>query len=296
MPPTSTNMSVDDKESKGFLAIDIKDLAGLSEPIRRVFDCLDKGISSLMHPFLFKRDERAKMVIEQERSNQNAIIALKEAMAQDMINVARTSRDRNELHNIAEIYGGAMAELQGLDPSKLPATFPSDEWAAHFYDCAKDCSDDEIRVLWKKILAGEIKQPGKYFKRTLTNLKQLEKHEAEWFVRLCKYSIEISYAPVFVIDNENVCFNEVQSLVDCGFIDANHGNMTIDNDGLLNLKTRSVDIKLKNKTIPYHMSVMTFTDTGMQICELVNVETDMSFAQNLVDRINSSNLANAALL
>lgn len=96
-------MSEENKESKSLFNMDVKDLAGLSEPLKRVIDCLDKGVSSLMNPFAYKRAERAKLLIEKERSDQNAIIALKEAMAQDMVEVARTSRDRNELHNIAEI-------------------------------------------------------------------------------------------------------------------------------------------------------------------------------------------------
>ena len=120
--------------------LEIKDLAGLSEPLKRVIDCLDKGISSLMSPFVYKRMERAKMQIEQERSDQNALIAIKEAMTQDLIKVARTTSDRLELQNVASIYGGAMTELQNFDPSKLPAALPSSEWSAHFYDCAKDCN------------------------------------------------------------------------------------------------------------------------------------------------------------
>ena len=286
----------EEKESKSLFTMDIKDLAGLSEPLKRVIDCLDKGISSLMSPFVYKRMERAKMQIEKERSDQNALIAIKEAMTQDIIKVARTTRDRLELENIANIYGGAMVELQNIDPSKLPAALPSSEWAAHFYDCAKDCSDDEIRILWSKILAGEIAEPGKYYKRTLTNLKQLEKHEAEWFAKLCKFSIENAYAPVFIIDNVKFFFNEAQSLVDCGFIDANHGSMGVKKDGVLHLKSRSIDIRLKDKAVPYQLTVITFTDTGIQICELVNAETDLAFAQSLVDKINSSKLANATLL
>ena len=60
-------------QSKSLFAMDIKDIAGLSEPLKRVIDCLDKGISSLLHPFAYKRAERVKMLIEQERTDKNAI-------------------------------------------------------------------------------------------------------------------------------------------------------------------------------------------------------------------------------
>ena len=145
-------------------------------------------------------------------------------MAQDMIEVARTSRVRNELHNIAEIYGGAIREFQDFAPSQLPDTLPSNDWSALFYDSAKDCSDDDIRVIWSKILAGEIKSPGSYYKRILTNLKQMERHEAEWFVKLCKYVIEDTYVPELVLNEDLFSFNEYQLLVDCGLLNAKHGS------------------------------------------------------------------------
>lgn len=272
---------------------EIKDLAGLGEPLKRVIDCLDKGISSLMSPFAYKRMEKAKMLIEQGRSDQNAIIALKDAMVQDMIEVARTSRDRNELHNIAEIYGGAIRELKDFDPSRLPAEQPTNDWSAHFYDSAKDCSDDDIRVIWSKILAGEIKSPGSYYKRTLTNLKQMERHEAEWFVKLCKYVIDDSYVPEFVLNEDIFPFNEYQSLVDCGFLNANHGSMEIKFDSMLPLRDKELHIKIKDR--PYHMRVIVLTDTGIQISKLISVEADTVFADKLVEQINKSKVASATV-
>jgi hypothetical protein len=72
--------------------------------------------------------------------------------------------------------------------------------------------------------------------------------------------------------------------------------MGVKKDGVLHLKSRSIDIRLKDKAVPYQLTVITFTDAGIQICELVNAETDLAFAQSLVDKINSSKLANATLL
>ncbi len=274
--------------------MEVKDLAGLSEPLKRVIDCLEKGISSLLYPSIYQRAERAKLLIEQERFDKNAIKVLKEAMVQDMIEVAKTSRDRNELHNIAEIYGGAISELQNYDPSKLPAQLPSNEWNAHFYDSSKDCSDDNIRVIWSKILAGEIQSPGKYYKRTLTNLKQIEMHEAEWFVELCKYSIENCQVPAFVSANDMIPYNQLQSLMDCGFLNATQCKWEIYGDCILTLKSKRIQIKLKKKSA--HLRTMTLTDTGMQICELVHTTTEDTYVNELVDMINKGGEATASIV
>lgn len=274
--------------------IDLESLKAFGEAFKRVFDCLDRGISSWMSPVVYKRMERAKMLIEKERSDQNALIAIKEAMTQDLIEVAKTSRDRLELQNIAAIYGAAISELLNFDSSKFPAELPSNEWCAHFYDSVKDCSDEEIRVLWSKILAGEIKSPGKYFKRTLTNLKQIEKHEAEWFVKLCKYTIENYYIPGFAVSDEFLHFNELQSLVDCGFVNANEGGFEINVNCTFPFKTKRLQIVVNDP--PYLMQIYTLTDTGMQICDLVNVKTDETFINKLISDINTSQKATAIIV
>ena len=101
--------------------MEIKDLIGLSEPLVRVIDCLEKGVSSLLSPFMYKRLERAKMQIEQERSEKNTVLTLREAITQDLVEVARTSRDRQEIENIAAIYAGALQVLQSVEHLQLPA-------------------------------------------------------------------------------------------------------------------------------------------------------------------------------
>ena len=271
--------------------MEIKDIAGLSGPLTRIIDCLDKGVSSLASPFVYKRMEKAKLLIEQKRADQNAVIALKDAMTQDLIAAARTTRDRQEIENISSIYGNALRELQSFGKNTLPPALVKPDWAAHFFDSAKDCCDEEVQLLWSKILAGEIKEPGKYYKRTLANLKQMERHEAEWFCRMCKYVIDGSYLPVFAIEKDFLPFNEYQSLVDCGFLNADYGSMEIVNDSILHICSVEIELKILKNT--YHTRVATLTDTGLQICELVQTEPDDIYVQKLIQNLNESQLVTA---
>lgn len=265
---------------------EIKDLAGLSEPVCRVIDCLGKGISSVASPIVYKRMERAKIQMEKQRTDQSAIASLKEAMTQDFIEVARTTRDRQEIQNIASIYGKAIQELQAIDHLQLPEQQVTPEWAAHFYDSAKDCCDEEVQVLWAKVLAGEIQGPGKFYKRTINNLRLVEKHEAEWFCRLCQFIMEGAYFPILVLENEYVPFNQFQSLVDAGFINADQGSLTIEKDGFISLKSTTIDVHCLNT--PYYLTVYTLTDMGSQLASLVQVETDRVFQDELVRLMNES--------
>ena len=157
-------------------------------------------------------------------------------------------------------------------------------------------SDDEIRVIWSKILAGEIQSPGKYYKRTLNNLKQLERHEAEWFVNLCKYSIEDCQVPSFVSHNDIIPYNQIQSLMDCGFLNPTECIWEIDDDCIIRLKGKQIQIKLKQKKKPVNLRTLTLTDTGMQICQLIQINSDESFSNTLLDVINKGGAATATLL
>ncbi len=268
-------------------------LAQLSEPIKRVIECLEKGASALFAPVIYKRMERAKMLIASEHSEPKAELVLKEAMTQDFIDEIRSSRDKCELENIAEIYGGAMTLLRNFDSAQLPATSPSAEWSAHFFDCSKNCSDDEVRKLWSRILAEEIKDPGHYYKRTLSNLRLIERYEAEWFVDFCKYSMDDCYIPSFVLDDEMYTFNQYQSLVDCGFLNSERGIVELHGESTLKLKTGSISIKATGEK--YEMPILTLTDSGMQICSLIDIDADPVFVDKLVNTINGSGGASASI-
>ncbi|QEW33236.1 DUF2806 domain-containing protein [Erwinia billingiae] len=61
---------------------------------------------------------------------------------------------------------------------------PSDEnveldWVNRWRDYACNISSDEVQELWARLLAGEVKSPGKYSFRTMEFLKNITKQEAK---------------------------------------------------------------------------------------------------------------------
>ncbi|MCW3082461.1 DUF2806 domain-containing protein [Segetibacter sp.] len=68
---------------------------------------------------------------------------------------------------------------------------PVDEgWASRFFRLAEDISVDEMKALWGRILAGEIKAPRYLSLRTLELLKNLTKTEAERFMKVGRLAFE----------------------------------------------------------------------------------------------------------
>lgn len=57
----------------------------------------------------------------------------------------------------------------------------SDDWLNVFEKFAEVASSERLQMLWGKVLAGEIRKPGKYSLRTLRFLSEVSVHEAEIF-------------------------------------------------------------------------------------------------------------------
>jgi len=74
------------------------------------------------------------------------------------------------------------------------------DWIRNFYDKCRLTSDEEMKSLWAKILAGEANSPGTFSKRTVTLVGQLDKSDAEDFSRVASFILE-GTEPVLFIKN-----------------------------------------------------------------------------------------------
>ena len=73
------------------------------------------------------------------------------------------------------------------------------DWLRNFFDKCRLTSDEDIQVLWAKILASEANNNNSFNKRTVLAVSQLSKREALTFSQLCRYSFSI-------IDNDPKLF------------------------------------------------------------------------------------------
>jgi len=88
-----------------------------------------------------------------------------------------------------------------LSDSSTPEKM-EDDWITNFFDKCRIISDDEMQVLWSKVLAGEANSPGSFSKRTVNNLASIDKTDAESFTSLCSFTWEISVLYPLVYDFE----------------------------------------------------------------------------------------------
>lgn len=135
--------------------------------------------------------------VQTDKSN---IAYLKNECAKEINEVIHARRDVREISNVVSVYSFAINELKKLPGQECKDLDP--DWATAFYDSAKGSSDEEIQVLWGKILAGEIAHHGKFYKRTLSVLKNMESEEAKHFVELVPLLIAKESVPEFIFSEQ----------------------------------------------------------------------------------------------
>lgn len=263
----------------------VKDILGLEGPICKVIDCFKDGVSSIFGPWQYKRMENAKIEMDEKRSLSEQKMLIKKALTQDLIEHAHNIRDKKNIENLGSIYSPAVLEL--ANEKQLPAMKVSPEWSARFFDYTKDCCDEEVQLLWSKILAGEIRKPGSYYKRTLTVLHDLERFEAEWFVKAKPFIVSNCIIPSFTCtNNELLNFNEILSLVDCGLINANKCEVSIWSNEIYVCNLHLVpDKDCREFTIVGY----SLTDAGMQLSTLIQADTNNSFIERLTTDFEKQN-------
>lgn len=216
------------------------------------------------------------------------IAYLKCECAKEINKEIQSRRDVREISNIVSAYSFAINELKklpGVDGENLDP-----DWATAFYDSAKGSSDEEIQVLWGKILAGEIAHHGKFYKRTLSILKNMESKEAKHFVELVPLLIAKETVPEFIFqNNEFFQYNDLQTLMDCGIVNSSDGLYTY--TGLDQVILPGFKLVSKNNDVKeLYLEGFALTDAGLQLCQLIECNyADENYVKQLADRLSRRN-------
>lgn len=123
-------------------------------------------------------------------------------------------------NNIETVFEGAQALLEedkkaGIDCSS--ESYVDKDFINQFFDIVGDVSNEDMQRVWTKLLAGEIKNPGKFSLRTLQKLKTISSDEAKLFERIAPYVIDQNYIPndADFLHKFGVEYSELMILQDC---------------------------------------------------------------------------------
>lgn len=289
--------------------MEIKDLAGLSEPLKRLIEVVSEAFGAVSRPYLIRRTADAKAyeirTIAQALADSRkllghsnyedgkvSILTPKDAAEQFPALPDRTaSREKHQelkrQQNVESVAANAAEELK--DDTVVPDKRPDPDWVNRFFEIAAGVSTDQMQYLWGKILAGEIRAPGSFSLRTLDVLRNVSKEEAENFVKLVHYVFRAE-SKVFYIDPEAYIFKkdgalrflDILALKDAGLIFENdlHFSFNASKAGSTSHLVYGpliVSFEREKDTPAVGSQVGVLTKVGMELLPLVTVEPDMDY-------------------
>jgi hypothetical protein len=285
--------------------MDIKDLAGLSEPLKRLIEVTAEGVGAISRPFLIKANAKAKAfeiqtiaqaiadsqkllgtmkyeegnVIIESAPNQE-IIAIPEDNIEQRIIMRVSYQQAKKQSNIEQVVQHAADELKS--EQDVTKEKPDSDWVTRFFSISEDISSDQMQILWGKILAGEIKRPGSYSLRSLELLRNMNQREAELFVRVGKIAITTS-DKVFVPNPDNgkylaekfeLSFTDFLTLREIGLLDTNDLQFRLtasaENSQTVFTSGRTCIVVNRAKDTPQqNLTCILFTEIGKQLFQLI---------------------------
>jgi hypothetical protein len=113
------------------------------------------------------------------------------------------------------------AEEELVNDSQSPPERPiDDDWLYKWKENASKVSTEELQQLWGKILAGEVKSPGKYSLRTIEFLKNISQEEARFIELVAQFIISgcIARDENGIFEKNGITFGKLLLLQELGIV------------------------------------------------------------------------------
>ncbi len=243
----------------------------LTKAAEVLIEKISDAIGGYFKPFQIKR--LAKAEAEAEIIRTEGQIACEDIHRRAVARfIVEEAKKQDNIENITRKAIPLLSE--SATPQKM-----EDDWITNFFDKCRIISDDEMQVLWSKVLAGEANSPGRFSKRTVNSLASLDKTDAQSFTLLCGFTLEMEALFPLIFDQQGsiyvdhgVNFGTLVHLDDIGLI-------SFEADGFTKTKLPQaivvkyygtpVNIKLKKPADnELYIGYTVFTKTGLQLARI----------------------------
>lgn len=178
------------------------------KPLEKLIEVVSNGIGTLYRPRKIRKEADAEAyairILENAKAEASAGSMLVEADTIERLGKRLVAQEIRRQNNIDDVVETAAEDLKGKNVSDEHV---DEDWATRFFGIVQDVSQEEMKVIWSKILAKEIERPSTFSMRTLETLRNLSTKEAELFVKI---------APFVLRQNNHFIFNESSVLEECG--------------------------------------------------------------------------------
>ena len=154
-------------------------LAGFSDVAIVLINRVSHAVEGVAKPRQIIRVAKAEAEAEMIRSEAKIEINEREYRAARRL----LNEETQNQQNMEEILRGAIPHLnEGAKPKEMEK-----DWISNFFGQCRSVSDEQMRELWSRLLAGEANYPGSFSRRTVNLLANLERSDAQNFLKLQRF-------------------------------------------------------------------------------------------------------------
>lgn len=303
--------------------MEIKDLAGISEPLKRLVEVIAEGIGAVTHPYLAKKNADAKAyeirVISQAMAESRVLLSGTEyedgkikvlpqsQQSSEQLSLPNRAESRQayqelrKQQNIEAVCANSAQALIG--ESKVAEDKPESDWINRFFEIAENISTEDLQYLWGKILAGEIQKPGSFSLRTLETLKNMSRQEAENFCKLGRYVLRHKNMALYIDPEKYISkqentlgFAEIFALKDAGIIaDSDFLNFSFEPSSAgttsqIFYSSLVLLFEREKDTPKITIKVGALTKAGVELLTLISIQPDMEYIKFIAQQFHSDGM------
>lgn len=153
------------------------------------------------------------------------------------------------------------------------------DWINRFFNSVQDISDEDMQEIWAKILADEIIRPQRCSLRTLENLRNLSKNEAQLFQKILPYIICSGEEKFISSDNDvleiiGITFPDIMLLCDCGLFSSQNlvtltSTINETEPELFYSKDYCMFLNAKHPSVSIELGIFSLSRSGDELYEIL---------------------------
>lgn len=177
-------------------------LGDISKPATVLIEKVSDAVGGIAKPWQIKRVAKAEA--EAELIGAEARLEISHMERRALERMVREEGKRQE--NIEQITAGAIPHLtDDAKPEEL-----EEDWLAHFFDRSRLVSDQEMQLLWSKILARKANSPSSFSKKSIDLVSSIEKSDAEAFSKFCSLVWIIGDETPIMFDTDHAVIRDAE--------------------------------------------------------------------------------------
>jgi Protein of unknown function (DUF2806) len=260
----------------------------LSRPATVLVEKISDAIGGIFHPYQIKRIASAEAEARYIQTKSDIQISDLQRRALQRFLIEEGQKQEN-------IESITLKALPHVSDQASPQDIEKD-WIANFFDKCRLISDDEMQILWSRLLAGQANSPGKFSKRTVDLLASMDKKEAELFQKFISFIWNFEVSQPLIYDAQNSIYTKRKM---------NFYNLThLDKIGLLSFdaiagfsrvdQPRShpvsyfgdkyiIDLPLESENV-FHLGSVILTQAGREIASICQADAIPEFCDYVVTK------------